>query len=60
MVRECIALGALALKSTHGRRPGNSLFRREFIFRGAGLQLFERKRGAEALEIVCAESWEHR
>jgi hypothetical protein len=44
MVRECIALGTLARKSTHGRRPGDSLFRREFIFRGAGLQLFELQR----------------
>ena len=44
MVRECIALGALARKSAHRRRPGDRLLRREFVFRGAGLELFECER----------------
>ena len=40
MVRECIALGTLARKPAHGR-PGDRLLRRKFIFRGAGLELFD-------------------
>ena len=63
MVRECIALGTLARKSTNGRRPGDSPFRREFI-RGAGLQLFElqrqlidqTRRALRSLPIVCTEN----
>ena len=44
MVGERIALGALARKSAHRRRPGDGLFRRQFVFGGAGFQLFERQR----------------
>ena len=44
MVRERIALGALARKSAHRRRLGDRLLRRKFVFRGVGLQLFECKR----------------
>ena len=43
MVGERIALGTLARKSAHRRRLGDGLFRREFVFRGAGFQLFERR-----------------
>ena len=32
----------------------------EAIAVNATMVLMDRKRGAEALEIVCAESWEHR
>ena len=44
MVGERIALGTLARKSAHVRRLGDGLFRRQFVFRGAGFQLFERQR----------------
>ena len=44
MVGERIALGTLARKSGDRRRSGDSLFRRQFVFRGAGFQLFEGER----------------
>ena len=44
MLGKRIALGALARKSAHGRCLGDGLFCREFVLRGAGLQLFEHQR----------------
>ncbi len=44
MLGERLAFGALAHKSAHRRRLGDSPFRRKFVFGGRGLQLFERQR----------------
>lgn len=44
MLGERLALGALARKSPHCGRLGDGLFRRQFVFRGVGFQLFERQR----------------
>ena len=44
MLGEGLALGALARKSAHRRRPGDSPFRRQFVFGRVGFQLFERQR----------------
>ena len=44
MVRECIALGALARKSTYRGYLGDRLLRRKFIFLCTGLELFECER----------------
>ena len=44
VLREGLALGALAGKSPHCRRPGHGPFRRELVFSGVGFQLFERQR----------------
>ena len=44
MIGERVALGALARKSGDRRRLGDRLLRRQFVFRGAGLQLLERER----------------
>ena len=44
MIGERIALRALARKSGDRRRPGDGLFRRKLVFRGAGFQLFEGER----------------
>ena len=44
MVGERVAIGTFARKSAHGRRLGDGLFRRQFVFRGAGFHLFERQR----------------
>jgi len=38
---EGLALGALADKSTHRRRLGHGLFRRQLVLGGVGFQLFE-------------------
>ena len=44
MIGECIALGTLARKSGDRGRPGDGFLRRQFVFRGAGFQLFEVER----------------
>ncbi len=44
MVGERIAFGTFARKSAHVGRLGDGLFRRQFVLRGGGLSLFERKR----------------
>ena len=44
MIGERIAFGTLARKSAHGGCLGDRLFRRQFVFRGAGFQLFEGER----------------
>ena len=44
MLRERLALSALARKSAHGRRLSQSPFGCQFVFSGVGFQLFERKR----------------
>jgi len=44
MVRECIALGTPARKSAYRGYLGDRLLRRELIFRGTGLELFECER----------------
>ena len=44
MVGERMAIGTLARKSAHVCRLGDGFFRRQFILRGAGFQLFERQR----------------
>jgi len=44
MLGERLALGALARKSAHCRRPGHSPFGCQLIFSSVGLQLFERQR----------------
>jgi hypothetical protein len=41
MLREGLALGALARKPAHSDRLGNGLLGCQFILRGTGLQLFE-------------------
>src|SRR4051812_26244556 len=43
MLREGLALGALAGKSPYRRRLGNGPFSHQFVFGGVGLQLFERQ-----------------
>jgi hypothetical protein len=44
MLGERPALTALAGKSTHRRRVGHGLFRRQFVLGGVGFQLFECQR----------------
>ena len=44
MLGEGLALGALARKSAHRRRLGDSSFRRQLVFCGVSFQLFERQR----------------
>ena len=44
MIGERVALGAAAGESRDGRRPGGRLFRRQFVFRGAGFELLEFER----------------
>jgi hypothetical protein len=44
VIRERVALGAPAGKGAHGCRPGCRLFRRQFVFRGAGFELFKFER----------------
>jgi len=43
MIGERVALGAAAGESAN-RRPGGRLFRRQFVFRGAGFELFKFER----------------
>jgi hypothetical protein len=44
MIGERVALGAAAGESTDRRGPGGRLFRRQFVFRGAGFELFKFER----------------
>ncbi|MGY3387678.1 hypothetical protein ACVWW6_000269 [Bradyrhizobium sp. USDA 3311] len=44
MLREGLALGTLARKSTHPRRLRHGPFRRKLVLGGVGFQLFERQR----------------
>ena len=44
MIGEGVAFGPLARESGDRRRLGDRLFRRQFVFGGAGFQLFERER----------------
>ncbi len=44
MLGEGLRLGALARKSAHSRRLGDSSFRRKLVFSGSALKLFERQR----------------
>jgi hypothetical protein len=44
MVGECLALGAAAGEGADRGRLGSRLLRRQFVFRGAGCELFEFER----------------
>jgi hypothetical protein len=44
VIGECIAFGTLSRKSGDRRRLGDRRLRREFVFRRAGFQFFERER----------------
>lgn len=44
VLREGLALSALAGKLAHRRRLGHGLFRRKLVLGGVGFQLFERQR----------------
>jgi hypothetical protein len=66
MIGERIALGAAAGESADRRRPGGRQFRRQFVFRGAGFELFKferqlvdqpRRALLTAARRRCARAW---
>jgi len=62
MVGKRVALGAPADEGAHRGRLGGRLFRRQFVFRGAGFQLFAKSSASWSISRAersdrCPQTW---